>query len=348
MIILKLVYEHLSPRWQYRLDRFRYHAGLLPRFHPEMKTNRYRWPDPFKACLLISADFEMAWAWRFCRGGRDALLRASESGRVERRNVPLLLNLFDRYRIPITWATVGHLFLDRCERINGKCHQDIPRVSHFENEYWKYSKGDWFDGDPCTDYRTDPSWYAPDLIDAILSADVRHEIACHTFSHIDCSDSRCPSEVMDAELTECKRQAALRGLELKSFVFPGHLMGNFDSLKRHGFRVYRRNEPPELDIPRLDKHGLWCIPGGVLMQKPVGWPTQTWIATLKQCVDRALATGTLLHFWFHPSCEVENINTVFPAILEYIESKRSCILISTMSGLIDTLQEYFENHDDTV
>src|SRR5262245_33022997 len=70
---------------------------------------------PFKdnadAAVCISTDFEMSWAWRGS-GQKTAELR----GKTERRNVPLLLGLLDKYSIPITWATVGHLFLESCTR----------------------------------------------------------------------------------------------------------------------------------------------------------------------------------------------------------------------------------------
>ena len=39
--------------------------------------------------------------------------------------------------------------------------------------------------DPCTNVINDPAWYASDLVDKIIKADVNHEIACHTFSHLD-------------------------------------------------------------------------------------------------------------------------------------------------------------------
>src|SRR6266481_6123338 len=66
---------------------------------------------PFKnnaqAAACVSADFELSWAFRQHR--KEV---AQDRGRRERENIPYLLHIFERYNFPITWATVGHLFLE--------------------------------------------------------------------------------------------------------------------------------------------------------------------------------------------------------------------------------------------
>ena len=89
-------------------------------------------------------------------------------------------------------------------REHGMAHPGMLRPPYFENEFWRYRSGDWYEHDPCSSVEQAPEWYAPDLIRDILSAKVKHEIACHTFSHIDCSDKHCPPELMEAELAECQ------------------------------------------------------------------------------------------------------------------------------------------------
>src|SRR2546426_7157728 len=70
---------------------------------------------PFKnnarAAACISADFELSWAFR--HHPREV---ARAKGRQERENMPYLLQILERYSFPITWATVGHLFLESCAR----------------------------------------------------------------------------------------------------------------------------------------------------------------------------------------------------------------------------------------
>ena len=208
---------------------------MLPRVGDRGGT----YPAGAKAAVVISADLEMAWAWRYSKKNEDAVALALQKAEQTRKNLPALLDLFDQFNVPVTWATVGHLFLEGCNRPNGRAHPDLPRPPHFENEFWRYVQGDWLDGDPCSDYHRDPAWYAPDLLRSILSAKVKHEVACHIFSHIDCSEGNCPPEVMDSELAQCQRLAGNFGISLRSFVFPGNLTGNFISLKEHGFNAYR-------------------------------------------------------------------------------------------------------------
>ena len=51
-----------------------------------------------------------------------------------------------------------------------------------------YVVGDWFDADPGSERAGEsdwPNWYGPDMIRSILDRRVRHEVGCHTFSHVD-------------------------------------------------------------------------------------------------------------------------------------------------------------------
>ena len=76
-----------------------------------------------RASGTISADFEIAWAFR----GRSEEERLQRAIRC-RHNVPYLVRILEETGIPITWATVGHLFLERCERgPSGLAHPEMPR-----------------------------------------------------------------------------------------------------------------------------------------------------------------------------------------------------------------------------
>ena len=45
--------------------------------------------------------------------------------------------------IPITWATVGHLFLDSC-----RDYENHPTLENFENDFWLFDKDNWFENVP--------------------------------------------------------------------------------------------------------------------------------------------------------------------------------------------------------
>jgi peptidoglycan/xylan/chitin deacetylase (PgdA/CDA1 family) len=318
----KLIYDHLPPTIQARIDCLRYATGLLPRVDPVTFTNQAAWlPVDKRAAVVISADLELGWAWRYERTASDPQALALRMAEQTRCNLPRLLELFDDYEVPITWATVGHLFLDSCTCQNGRAHPDLPRPAYFENEFWRYSSGDWYDCDPCHDFHISPAWYGPDIIEAILSARVKHEIACHTFSHIDCSEAYCPSELMEAELRACQEAARPWGLELRSLAFPANYPGNLPVVQKLGFKSYRQHGRYHLGFPEQDEYGLWRIPGGIQLETPPGWQSATWAKVLCRCIDRAVETGTLLSLWFHPSCEESNLDEVFPKLLKHINSR---------------------------
>ena len=132
--------------------------GLDPKIE-KTSDSRVFVPEPFKSVLLISADFELAWAWQFTKSDKNPLQKALKEAKKERNNIPVLLNLFEKYKIPVTWLTVGHLFLESCKKNNDKCHENLPRLKKFESEYWNFNTDDWFINDPCSDYKTSPEWY---------------------------------------------------------------------------------------------------------------------------------------------------------------------------------------------
>jgi hypothetical protein len=329
---LKRLYRQLNSNQQAQIDRLRFSFGQLPRI-TNARAGREWLPQPYRAAVVVSCDFELGWAFRHGRRQGDAPERANQKARQTRLNLPVLLEMFDAYQTPVTWATVGHLFLNSCQKEDGQPHRNLPRPPYFENEHWSFQTGDWYDADPCSDLKSAPEWYAPDLIENILAARVKHEIACHTFSHIDCSDGVCPPEVLSSELSVCQNLAAKSGINLKSFVFPGNFAGNYSILKDCGFTNYRSQLQVNLGVPALDRVGLCAIPGGIFWEIEPGWRVKEWVHVLQHCVDLALQKNLVFHLWFHPSCEDVNIRQVFPDVLAYIHERREELWMVTMKEL---------------
>ena len=264
MRLYKTFRSHLSQGARGRLTKSLYILGLKP------KVNR-RVRSPFKTGIVVlSADFEMAWAFRFSRTRHAG---AVDAGLRERKNVPVLLDMFDRHALPVTWATVGHLFLSECSRSHsGLAHPEMPRPYFFSNRNWNYSSGDWYEHDPCTDLARDPAWYASDLVDLILKSQVRHEFGCHTFSHADFTYEHCSREMADAELTASIAAAAAKGIRMRSMVFPGGTFGNYESLVDKGFTCYRLPMRKHIDMCYTDPYGLVAIPSSLgLGRDQYGW-----------------------------------------------------------------------------
>jgi peptidoglycan/xylan/chitin deacetylase (PgdA/CDA1 family) len=321
------------------LSKLKFNLQITPRIDKCKATaNMLFIPPPYKAVAVISADFEMAWASRFTKNSPNPLSYAIKSGRLTRRNMPIILDLCDKYNIPITWATVGHLMLEKCEIINNNKHPDIKRLSHFENEFWKFDKGDWFDFDPCTNYCQDPEWYAPDLVDSILSQKVQHEIGCHTFSHIDCSDAICSEQVFMSEINTCKKIAKDKGLKLHSFVHPGHQIGHLNDLAKLGFTSYRTDSGDTLSYPYRHSSGLWELKNTAEFAWRDGWSAQYHINRYKTIINRAINYQKVCVLWFHPSLDTAFVDNVLSEVLAYLNKCRNEIAIMTHGQYIEYLE----------
>jgi hypothetical protein len=287
-----------------------------------------------KSIVTISSDFELAWAWRYSKRTVQALAMAKR----ERENIHIILDILNNLHIPITWAVVGHLFLDSCTCQNGKPHGNLLRPRYFENEFWKYDTGDWFDIDPCGNYKTHPEFYAPDIIETILQSNVKHEIGCHSFSHIDYSERNSYPDLIENDLLACKEAAERFGITMKSFVFPGNVHGNFNLLKKNNYKVvrYKTNDLKEIGFPEMLENGMVAIHDSMAFdQSEEGWGSEYLVWKMNQYVQKAIEKKAICHFWFHPSIAKTEIDEVLIPVMRNIVAKRD-------QGFLDirTMGEY--------
>jgi peptidoglycan/xylan/chitin deacetylase (PgdA/CDA1 family) len=285
--------------------------------------------------MVLSLDFELSWG----RFDKLSLGELDAQSLQERNQIKRLLALLDRYEIPATWATVGHLMLDSCTRDHGgQAHIEVasrPRYSWFSR--------DWFCFDPCTKASISPAWYAPDIVDWIKGAKVRHEIGSHSFAHIYYGDPECAPSVARADLQAAADAASQKGVSLNSFVFPRNQVGHLQLLKEFGFQAYRGEMPAV--IPGARGHlrrvanlldtlcavapkpvtaeevmpGLWNIPGNHFFMARDGIrkyiPIASRVRKGKKGIDNAVKTGQLYHLWFHPF----NLNSDSDAMFSGLE-----------------------------
>lgn len=288
-----------------------------------------------KGTVVLSADFELAWAWRFSKRKVNPI----EMGRQERAHFPIILQKLNDLQIPITWATVGHLFLDSCTCNQGRAHHELPRPDYFENEYWRFDKGDWYDIDPCGSYKTHPEFYCPDLIENILNSPISHDIGCHSFSHCDFNEKNSTPELIEAELDACKQAMAKFGLSPRSFVFPGNFTGHHTLLKNAGIEIARTRNGKlvEIGFPIQHPSGLTLIHDSAPFDlNEAGWTTQQLLWRLKKYLERAIDKKAIVHYWFHPSIPMHQIEGLFFPLLEEIAAQRDKghIDVKTMAGLL--------------
>ncbi|MCL0072912.1 polysaccharide deacetylase family protein [Dehalococcoidia bacterium] len=255
--------------------------------------------------FIISLDTELIWGYvRYPRDRVVSLLSQDKS--KGRSSIDILLQLFDKYHIPATWATVGHLFLDHCESEGGMFHKDMPRF-----------KENWYSFDPGTDIQQDPLYYGKDILEKIRSSKIAHEIGWHTFSHVPFSE--CNREVAEAEIAKGIEIGKEWGITLKSFVFPEHKVGHLDILREYGIKVYRGSSitdrpanrgrlswaptfaaskiiaPPAEPVLR---EGIWEIPASLYFYDSQFPFTLTLRA--KMGLRYAIRENKIFHIYLHP------------------------------------------------
>jgi polysaccharide deacetylase len=278
-----------------------------------------------RAAVSISADFELNWAFRSLPAAeRDRL------GVAERANVPCILDMLTEWSIPITWATVGHLFLRSCTREGTCAHAAMPRPP--ANERWE---GDWYKHDPCTDVGTDPLWYAPDLVEQIVRAKVDHEVGSHTFSHIDFSARTSNTDLVRQEIEACVSAMNAVGLPLKSLVYPFNNMGHSYLDLLHGLGVIavrHRDSAVRLSYPERTPAGVYKIYESMNLRSAKRYEYRDKVEIF---LDRAAERTAAYHLWFHPSDPRDVFENEFRQILEIIARERASgtVWVATMGEL---------------
>lgn len=304
--------------------------------------------------MVVSLDLELAWG----RFDHLPLPLLEHESRQERKHITPLLALFDRYDIPATWAVVGHLMLEKCLRDrHGIAHPDL--IPH---AYYSWFPLDWYCFDPCTTVDSAPAWYAPDIVEWIRHARVRHEIGSHSFGHICYGDPECTPSVALADLNAALEAAARQGIVLKSFVFPRNQVGHLDVLKYFGLRAYRGAEPPLIRAdnrlfnkalryldqllalrPRAVRAeealpGLWNLPGNHFFIARDGMrrmiPMASRVLKGKRGITHAVKTGGLYHLWFPPfnlNKDTEAMLSGLARIFEYAHRMREQGLLEILT-----------------
>jgi len=166
---------------------------------------------------------------------------------------------------------------------------------------------------------------------------VDHEISSHTFSHIDFSNKNCPEKVAEDEIKACMEAMEPYGLRPESIVFPGGTWGNIKVLEKYGIKIYRKNTEVDLAYPYYDKFGLLVTPTSAGFSKHHNWSANYYIRRYKTYINKAIKTGTIAHFWFHPSIDELTLKNVFPEVIRYAAEKREkgLLWIGTMKQIAD-------------
>ncbi len=279
--------------------------------------------------FVISLDFELFW------GMFDKETIASYGKRIagERTAIPRMLDMFKKYEMHVTWATVGMLMArSKAELTSLLPPQDLrPTYTDDSMSAYNYIETAELGGDESEDVYH----YGSNLVSQILAIPFQ-EIANHTFSHFYCVDGHGNApEIFEADLDAHAQISGVYGIETSTIVFPRNQASEdaLASCRKKGLIGYRGNENHFLYKPRKDKEQTYFVRGLRLLdhylnisghhtyplpQKVAGlvnipasrflrpWSKRLRIFELfrlrriKNAMTHAAKRGEVFHLWWHP------------------------------------------------
>ena len=185
-----------------------------------------------RGLFVISLDFELFWGIRdkfnFEQYGANVL------GVWE--VIPKMLELYQKYDVHATFATVGAMFSENFEELN----QFLPDLKP------TYSDANL---SPYVDYiyesqNHDADYYFGKKLIDLVKKDERHEIGTHTFSHYYALEPGQTREEFESDLESAIKIADFHEIPMQTFVFPRHQINPkyLEVFPKHGIRIYRGTE----------------------------------------------------------------------------------------------------------
>lgn len=188
--------------------------------------------------FVISLDYELYW------GIRDhTKLELAYDRMIGTRNViPRILDLFFKYEIKCTWATVGILFAESAAELKNHVPTSLPNYTITSyNPYNEINQIDKEESDnPCR-LGLEPL--------KLIANTKGQEIGTHTFSHYYCLEDGQTFENFESDLTACVNLYKCRFNDsLKSIVFPRNQFNEnyIPILEKLGIKYYRGNRQGKL------------------------------------------------------------------------------------------------------
>ena len=272
--------------------------------------------------LIVSLDFELFW------GMLDCSTLESYGGSVMggRAAIPRLLELFEKYGIHATWATVGFLFGENYEELKAYFPEEALRPSYADTRLDPYG---WFERIGKNEQEA-PCFYGPGLI-RLVADTPGQEIGSHTFCHYYCREKGQTVAQFEADMLAAKAIAEAKGYALTSVILPRNQCEPeyTEVLRKCGFTAYRDEENdwihnkikirPLLRLLRLAdvylpltgqggylpqcEDGIWNLTGSrafkaVSRSRKLleGWK----VRRIKKQMLHAAKKGLTFHLWWHP------------------------------------------------
>jgi peptidoglycan/xylan/chitin deacetylase (PgdA/CDA1 family) len=159
--------------------------------------------------FTISLDFELHWGVFDKRDRQQREANYKNTLRI----VPQMLEMFSKYDVHVTWATVGSLFVS-----NQQEWDEYKPAIEPDYAVEKYSAYKWVRQHGMGDQY---QWahFAPEEVAMILKYPGQ-ELATHTFSHYYCLEQQREKMAFDADLKAAVKVAQKFNAPMRSLVFP--------------------------------------------------------------------------------------------------------------------------------
>jgi len=314
--------------------------------------------------LAVSLDFELFWGVRDNR----TVQGYEENLQGVKQAVEQILELFDKYEVHATWATVGFLFAKNNEELNKIMPTTQPKYLNTNLNPYPYIKRNNDLESFCH--------FAPHLIKMISNYE-NQEIGTHTFSHYYCLEEGQSIEEFEEDIIAAITTAKDKNLQIKSLVFPRNQWNDsyLSVLIKHGITSYRGNENGWLYAARnktderllrralrlvdsyIDLTGTnsytresigtslpYNIPSSRFL-RPVSKKLALFEGLRKKRITNALTkaaqNGEIFHLWWHPHNfginTNDNIKFLEDILVCFVELKRQYGMQSLNMGEISEL-----------
>ena len=271
--------------------------------------------------LIVSLDFELFWGMlEVC-----ALEDYQDNVLGGKKAIPQLLELFRKYGIHATWATVGYLFAENKEELKEFFPNREMWPSYADKRLDPYT---YLDTVGSTEAEA-PCFFCPDLI-RLVAKTPGQEIGTHTFCHYYCWAEGQTVAQFAADMKAAKAIAAAKGYEVTSVVLPRNQCAPEYTkvLAELGYTAFRdlENDWIHRKVPvrlleraciLLDaylpltrgtykanrENGIWNLTGSK-MYRPIMPGLRALEALklrrIKHQMRRAAKRGETYHLWWHP------------------------------------------------
>ena len=295
--------------------------------------------------FVISLDFELQWGVF----DKETLESYKENILGAREALPKTLELFDKYDVVATFATVGFLFAVDKAMLTKYVPKDTPNYTDTKLSPYTTQIAQMKDSE-----NEDPLHYAASLV-KLIQKYPKQELATHTFSHYYCLEEGQTITDFRNDTQAAIDIAKVYDCELKSLVFPKNQFNEsyLQVCKELGISSYRGNEKSWIYSAKSEEDQTLKKRASRLLDTyinlsghncatmeeigatyPYNIPSSRFLRPynpklasvenlrlkrIKKSMTHAAKTGTVFHLWWHPHNFGVNQKENFQALTEVLE-----------------------------